>query len=211
MSAKRKPQELIADPPTDALGPAMLACTEMQRRFVIGWIAACGKNASAVARAAGYSDKGINSRVRGHFLTRDPKILRALQEEAGRQLNGLSAIAVARLHLNLNSRNPKVAQVAIDSILDRTGFPRRTERSLDVTDHRPPKDFEQVLTMVSEKLRVLASKAQEPKQIEAQYTEVVDVAHADAVVGIPDERQRDGTPPETSNTVADKGRIQRSR
>lgn len=201
MSKAKVREELIPDPPTDELGPAMLACTPGQRRFVLGWIAAGGKNAAKVARAAGYADKDGEARIRAYHLVRSPNVLKALNEEAGRQLNGMAAIAVARLNLNLHSSNPKVAQVAIDSILDRTGFPRRTERSLDVTDNRPPKDFEQVLTMVSEKLRVLALKAQEPKAIEAQYVEMEDVEQTTPTARTTDEQPRSTEKARTPDTV----------
>jgi phage terminase small subunit len=126
----------IADPNPDDLGPAMQGLDERQRRFVIGWIGSRGKNASKVARAAGYANASAG--VSAHHLLQNPKIIKALGEEADRRLDGLAVLAVAALGLNLGSSNPKVRQVAADSVLDRTGRGRRSIQDIhvDQTDSR---------------------------------------------------------------------------
>lgn len=166
----------IADPNIEDLGPAMLALTPQMRRFVIGWIQNRGKNAARVARAAGYADGGEGAKVMAHRLLHNPKIQRALHEEAGRRLDGMAALAVAVLEMNLGSQNPKARQAAADSILDRTGYPRRTEQSVEVEDKRETRTYDQLLAAVQQKLRragigQLPAPAA-PPVVDAQFSEV---------------------------------------
>lgn len=121
----------------------MLTLDERQRRFVVGWIAARGKNAARVATAAGYSNKGDGAKVTAHHLLHNPKIIKALGEEADRRLDGLAVLAVAALGANLGSSNPKVRQAAADSVLDRTGRARKTshEVHVDQTDSRTTQEI----------------------------------------------------------------------
>lgn len=143
----------IADPPVEDLGPAMLALDARQRRFVIGWIQTRGQNGARVARAAGYSDKLEAAKVRAHHLLHNQKIQKALHEEAGRRLDGAAALAVVVLEHNLSNANPKARQAAADSILDRTGYSRRTEQVVDIEDKREKRSYEQLLALVSQKLK----------------------------------------------------------
>lgn len=157
----------------------MLALTEMQRRFVIGWIQNRGKNAARVARAAGYSDKHECAKVKAHLMLHNPKVIRALHEEAGRRLDGMAAIAVAVLEENMASADPKARQAAADSVLDRTGYPRRTEQSVEVEDKRPQRTYDQLLAAVTEKLKqhkLLELPA--PTVSEGEFVEVKDGATA---------------------------------
>lgn len=167
----------ITDPPVEDLGPAMLALDARQRRFVVGWVQNRGKNGARVARAAGYSDKGEACKVRAHYLLQNPKIQKALHEEAGRRLDGMAALAVAVLEQNLRDAAPKARQAAADSILDRTGYARRTEQVVDIEDKREKRSYEQLLALVSQKLKqhnvaALAAPAVNPPVVDAEFTEV---------------------------------------
>lgn len=108
----------------------MLALSAQRRRFVVGWIGVRGKNASRVARAAGYS--AISAKVTACNLLRDPKILAALKEEADRRLDGIAVLAILGLGDLVTSRNPKVKAAAVDSVLDRTGYGRRSTQDVRV-------------------------------------------------------------------------------
>jgi phage terminase small subunit len=190
---------MIVDPPLEDLGPAMLALTPLQRRFVIGWIAIEGKDASRAARAAGYANntEHDSAKVKAFYNLRNPKIIKAIHEEAGRRLSTMAIYAVFALEKNMKRGNAKARQSAADSVLDRTGYPRRTEQALEVDDRRPAtgKSHEQLLTMVYEKLKVLSESARAVpavrQAIEATYKEIEDVAQADAIAPHKDERQGD--------------------
>jgi phage terminase small subunit len=122
----------------EEFGPAMLALDERQRRFCLGYFAAGGKKAAAVARRAGYSRAKGAAAVRAHRLLQSDKILAALRELSERSLSALGVQAVARLDLNLRNRDAKVGQVAADSVLDRIGMGRRSSHKVDIeiTDNR---------------------------------------------------------------------------
>jgi len=168
----------LEDPPIEDLGPAMLALDARQRRFVVGWIQNRGKNGARVARAAGYSDKGEACKVRAHYLLQNPKIQKALHEEAGRRLDGMAAVAVSVLQLNMASANPKARQAAADSVLDRTGFARRTEQVVDIEDKREKRSYDQLLALVADKLQKHnliappAPAAIPAPVVDAEFTEV---------------------------------------
>lgn len=100
----------------------MLALTMQQRRFVVGWIETRGKNASRVARAAGYSDTKEGAKVRASNMLRNPKILAAMREEAERRMESLPILAVLALQDQVGHKNPKIAKETAIAILDRTGF-----------------------------------------------------------------------------------------
>lgn len=124
--------EMISDPDLEDLGPAMLALTEKQRRFVIGWVRSSGKDAARVARAAGYSDASEGAKVAASNLLRNSKVIDAMKEEADRSLNGLAAVAVMVQKGLLENSSPAAQQKAVDSVLDRTGFARRTAQDIRV-------------------------------------------------------------------------------
>lgn len=122
--------EPISDPDIENLGPAMLALTPMARRFVVGWVGTRGKNAARVARAAGYS---VNrAKVTACNLLRSEKILLALKEEADRRLDGIAVLAILGLGDLVTSKNEKVKAAAVDSVLDRTGYGRRSTQDVRV-------------------------------------------------------------------------------
>lgn len=140
--------EPIKDPPVENLGPAMLALTAQQRRFVVGWIAARGKNASRIARAAGYQGE-VAARVNAHHLIRNPKVLAALKEEADRQLDAAAVLAVLGLHDLMGSKNEKVRLEAVNSALDRTGYGRRTTQDIRV-EHVDSRSTEDLMRLVQQ-------------------------------------------------------------
>ena len=170
----------VVDPPLDELGPAMRACTPMQRRFVLAIIQQRYKNGTQAARLAGYSTESEGgTRVKAHELIRHPKIIAAIHEEAGRKLLGLSMPAVLMLEHELNHGSEKARAHAIDNILDRTGFPRRMEKDVRVEDTRPHRAHEQLLALVYEKLKGHSIEVKEfkelPAPVEAQFKEVENV------------------------------------
>ena len=122
----------IEDPAEEDLGPAMIALNQQQRRFVVGWVRSKGKNAAAAARAAGYSDSSEAAKVSAHRLLRQANVLAALKEEADRQLDATAVLAILHLGGLVEHKEPKVRAAAIDSVLDRTGYGRKTTQDIRV-------------------------------------------------------------------------------
>jgi len=127
--------ELITeDPDPENLGAAMLALTEHQRRFVMGWMQAAGEISNAdVAAAAGYSRSSDAHKVTASKLLRNPKVQAAIKEEAEKHFGSVMAIkAMLRLGSLVDSKDEKIAASAADSVLDRTGYSRRTQQDIRV-------------------------------------------------------------------------------
>jgi hypothetical protein len=144
----------------------MRALTPMMRRFVVAIIQQKFKNGSQAARLAGYTHESI----RAFELLRHPKIVAALDEEAGRRLMGLSMPAVIM------------------------------EKSVEVDDRRPQRTHLELMSIVADKLKALGMRAPEllPAPIDAEYKSVSKqegksdaVAQTDAVARDEDERQGD--------------------
>jgi phage terminase small subunit len=133
--------EPIAEVPVDNLGPCMLALNPMQRKFVVGWVGVRGVNAARVARAAGYSED--RARITACEFLRHPGILAALREEADRRLDGLAVVAILEMEDLIRSTDVKVKASAIDSVLDRTGYGRKTTQDIRVQheDNRSTADL----------------------------------------------------------------------
>lgn len=151
----------------------MTALDERQRKFVLFWIARKGRDAAAAAREAGYSDHKEAAKVAAHRLLKSARIQAALREESARDMGVLRMIAVLGMRDLLLSKNPSVKQKAIDSVLDRTGLPRRTEQAVEVEDRRGGRSYEQLLEAVAEKLKqhkMLELPAPEVK--DAEFVEV---------------------------------------
>lgn len=157
----------IENPDPADLGPSMLALTPLQRRFVLGWVRSRGKNGARIARAAGYSDAGEAAKVKAHYLLRNPRILAALREEADRHLDGIAVLAVLGLGDLINSKNEKTRQVAVDSVLDRTGYGRQSQHKVQV-EHTDARSTTELMALV-EKYR--AGRAL-PAPIEGEFKEV---------------------------------------
>lgn len=165
----------IEDPPVEDLGPAMLALNEHQRRFVVGWLRSNGKNASRVARAAGYSGKGGADRVRAHYLLQNPKVGAALREEAERDLNGPTAARAFLKLKELSSHpNPKISRPAADSVLDRAGIARQTNQKIqmDVTDTRTDRELIAGIVQMARLHGLDPKQLLGPDVIEAEFEEV---------------------------------------
>lgn len=115
------------------LGPKMLACSVQERKFVLAYLQNGGKDATAAARAAGYSDPGMHSsaiRVRGHEVLHRQRVLEAIKEVGNKYFQALLIPAIAAMEdLIDNPKHPDHAKTVF-STLSRLGL---TERSgLDV-------------------------------------------------------------------------------
>jgi phage terminase small subunit len=127
----------IGDPDEATLGPAMLACTLAQRRFVLGKLH--GLSAKAAAKEAGYRDNPGNSNqieVAASKLTHDPKVMAAISEMA-RGLGIVEGIPTAiRAFIDVASDPTKEAKdrnTAAKELCDRFGFAATSKHEMNVT------------------------------------------------------------------------------
>lgn len=127
----------------------MLALDARQRRFVVGWLGTRGKNGARVARAAGYSSHKEADKVQACRLLHNPKILAALKEEADRTLDGTAVLAILGLTDLVGNEDVKVRAAAIDSVLDRTGYGRKTSQDIRV-DHTDSRTTAQIMAALQQ-------------------------------------------------------------
>jgi hypothetical protein len=135
---------LVEEVEVDGLGAAMLAIDARQRRFVVGMIGTGCKNAARVAKAAGYSDSSGAAKVTAHRLMRQPRVIAALREEAERRFDTVAVEALIGLGDLVKSKNPKARVAAIDSVLDRAGYGRRSVQDIRV-EHVDSRSTAQIL------------------------------------------------------------------
>lgn len=158
---------------TEDFGPLMLALEERQRKFVTLRVWE-GKNPTQAARGAGYAGKTDGYlRVQGHRLSRSLKIIAAMREESERLFSGAAPLAIAGLVRQLDSKNVKLRAAAIDSVLDRTGYGRKTTQDIRV-EHVDTRSTAELLALVAKLAGVPAVPA-----IEGKFEEVRDGATVD--------------------------------
>jgi hypothetical protein len=103
---------------------------DAQRRFVLALLQA--HTPTAAARLAGYSDHKEAAKVRAHHLMQNADVLAALHEVSWKKLNGIAVRAIEALdRVVADPDNPKHL-VAVQMVLDRTGFAAQTEHKVTV-------------------------------------------------------------------------------
>lgn len=159
-------------------GPAMLALTNMQQRFVLAMLEIGDGNYSEAYRAAGYSDSSQEVvKANAHKVAHYPAVQAAMHEEGQKRLNGVMPMALAKLvEFVQGSRNingvvdtiPHKEQLkALEMVLNRVGMQATTKHEM-VVEHRS--NAEQI-----EKVKEMAAKlGLDPKQLLGQAGIVVD-------------------------------------
>ena len=131
MNASRR---IRTDPQEDlsGYGPAMLALSSLQRRFVLAFIDDPTGSASAAARRAGYSDKAGGERVSAHYLLHNEKILTAINEEITKRFRAGAALGHKVLvEVASDPAHPQRLRAA-EMLLNRGGFGIVTEQHVKV-------------------------------------------------------------------------------
>ena len=117
----------------ESLGPAMRACTQLQRRFVIALLELGDNNHTRALQMAGYAGESQNSlRVHAHVTAHNPKVLAAIHEEAVARIASGKIMAVSWL-LKAVTDAPewKDKLKAIDMLLNRAGMHTITEQRIN--------------------------------------------------------------------------------
>jgi phage terminase small subunit len=132
-------------------GPAMLALTEKQRRFVLAMAADPFGSASDWARLAGYADCGANPRVKAHLNLHSEAVQAAVLEYSRGMLNTIGPMlaTTAMLRAAANTKNKNHLRAA-EMIANRVGLHEVQEVHVRKTD--------QTGAAMVERLRALAKK-----------------------------------------------------
>jgi hypothetical protein len=118
------------------LGPKMQACTPLERRFVWAYLKNGGKDATAAAREAGYSDPGPHSsgiRVRAHEALHRERVIAAIDEVARKSFRGLLLPAVAAMENLIDSPKHPAHAKTVFSTLSRLGLAERSGVDVNVS------------------------------------------------------------------------------
>lgn len=119
------------DLPDIELGPAMRACSEMERKFVWAYVTG-DENATDAARAAGYVDSNNGSiRVTAHRLMHRDRVLAAMEEVGRQSFRGMIVPTLRATRALLDKSDHPDHVKTLNSMLSRLGFGERT--GLDVT------------------------------------------------------------------------------
>ena len=109
--------------PKDDYGPAMLACTPMERAFVEALLMQTdGTNLTEAAIEAGYGKTYGSSRVLGHRVVRKKRIRDAIKEEAEIRMQALPVLAVNSLTGVLKDKTHKDHLKAALALMNRVGL-----------------------------------------------------------------------------------------
>lgn len=166
----------IEDPDEEGLGPAMLALTLAQRRFVMAMVTIGGTQKSCYV-AAGYSNTSDSSACTSATqLAGKPKIQAAMLE-VGIGLLGAARIPAAKFLIDTiknESVEMKDRLKATEMIMNRTGMHATSEHKVAVT-HKDESSDELVkqITLMAKSLGVNPSKLLGGKTIEVDFEEVV--------------------------------------
>ena len=122
----------------DELGPAMLALTDKQRRFVLAYVEFPQATGTALAQMAGYKQK-VGSRIwakTASKMLRDPGIIAAIHEVLSKTYRGRGAAIAQDVMLSIakDSKHPKQLAAAL-ALADRGGFAAAFEQKVTV-EHR---------------------------------------------------------------------------
>lgn len=162
----------------ESYGPAMRACTVLQRRFVIALLSQGTANFTQASVEAGYQGDARTHSVNGHHLAHNPKIQEAMHEEAKRRLHAGVIPAISTLVEVATDKFHKDRVKAAGMILNRVGLHEMTEHKVTVENVSDSAMVERI-TALSAKLGLdpkkllgnVAMKA-EKKAVDAEFEEV---------------------------------------
>ena len=129
----------------ETYGPAMLACTELERNFVLALLDQGDDNHMRAAIAAGSKASTPSSqRVTGWRLAHNPRVIEAMKEEGRRRMDSTTIMAISQLAKIAGNQMHKGQLRAIEMILDRTGFNAMTEHKVTVEHKTEPEQIERL-------------------------------------------------------------------
>jgi phage terminase small subunit len=111
----------------------MRELTDKQQKFVIALLETGGENETGAALMAGY---GTGYATRAYELSRNPKVLAAIREEADKRICSGALMAASKLYLIAKNDTHKDQLRAIDMLMNRAGMIVQTQHKVVVEDNR---------------------------------------------------------------------------
>src|ERR1700687_4993056 len=122
----------LAIPEDRSYGPAMEACTELERAFIEAYFEHPNYTPGQLAEIAGYA-KGTNPsqlRVTGHRVIHKEKVIAAINEETSKRMRGAGFIGVVGIIKVAMNEAHKDHLKACAMLSDRTGFHALSEHKV---------------------------------------------------------------------------------
>lgn len=129
-----------------SFGPAMSACTDQERRFVIALLETGARDATKAAAMAGYGadtygkgegkSQNGTSKIAAYRLSHRPRVQAAIREEADKRIRAgaiLGASVVMEIAMNPLHKDQYKAAV---ELMNRSGLIVETKHTVEVTDNR---------------------------------------------------------------------------
>lgn len=158
------------------LGPAMRACSEGQRRFVLALLETGGDNYTKAAMIAGYAGTPGSIRVTGHQLAHHPKVIAAAREEADRRLRGGAILGASVMIAIASDPMHKDRFKAADRLLGSAGLNIETVSRHIIEDHRSDNELLLAIAAIAKKNGLdpskLLGRPLEAEVVDAEFTEV---------------------------------------
>ena len=111
----------------------MLDLTDKQQKFVVALLETAGENETRAAMMAGY---GAGYHTRADELSRNPKILAAIREEADKRLRSGAVLAASKLIEIVKNNTHKDQLKACVELMNRGGLQVITTHKVVVEDNR---------------------------------------------------------------------------
>ena len=182
----------IKDLPIEELGPKMLACTPIERRFVQACVTIGAGHWARAAGLAGYKGSPEVLKVTGWRCSQRQRVREAMLECAAANLSAhaLAAQATVIEIMTDDRADKKVRLSAAAMVMDRTGMHAKSEHNVNVTHELGDKASmiallkskveanPEIINSLPEPVRKLleAPKAAPAPVIDAEFTEVPDLS-----------------------------------
>lgn len=158
-------------------GPAMTACNERERAFVLALLET-GSNMARAAEIAGYGGVEGSARTAGWRLSHRKRVVAAVKEETETRINLGAAVAGAALLGIVADPLHKDHYKATVEVLNRAGLQLTTKHEVNVRDDRSLAQLEQFVLATAEKYGMDPKKllgkneGSLPAPIDAEFEEV---------------------------------------
>ena len=169
--------EMIAVPPEEIMGEAMLALSGKQRRFVCA-LTVAGGNYSRAYIWAGYDTTNRSSTAAAASrLANSEKVVAAIREETLRLINSSTLYASNRLLQIAAGQDDKLALQACLALMNRTGFHEKTEHRVVVKRENSTEELQILFRQLAQKnaLEVIDVEATEVPALEYTDPDLADL------------------------------------
>jgi len=164
------------------LGPAMLALTPRQRKFVEASVELARdgiQNNAEAARRAGYSDHMSRCKITGSVLSKDASIQAAMLEVSKRMIVTAASLVATPVAISIamdTSLEPKDRLRACEMLFNRGGIPAQSEHKVTVEHKQPAVLVELAARLAAEvgvdKEKLIGVNRAAAPVIEGEYVEV---------------------------------------